>query len=494
MKLAVPVLWLALGGVLSVFSVGRWSIAWAAWLAPVFLLHYSRTTPLPAAMAGTGLAIFLAFAVSHRGAVPFHGPAYLGFFVGMASLAVLPYLADRLLAPRIPGFASTLVFALTWTAGEFLASRVNPFGTWGSVAYTQYGNLPLMQLASVTGIWGITFLVSWFGAVINWAWDRRFEWATIGPGLTTFLVLLSLVVLAGGLRLALAETSGKSVRVAGLGWPDDIISVSRMMRLFAPTWTDAERAAQRDRYRRVQDYFLANAVRAARAGATVILTPENSLLVLREDEPAFLERAGNVARDNGVYLLLGMATIRLGEPRPVEDKAVLIEPSGAPGLRYMKASAVPGLEARTNVRGEWKLPTVDLPFGRVAAPICYDLDFPPLIRQAGRARADLLLVPSADWKEITMLHYIPAVFRAIENGASMVRVSRWGMSGAVDPMGRTAATMDHFAATDRIMVAQVPVKGVRTIYSSIGDTFAWLCVVGLVLLVAYGGLRPFVAG
>jgi apolipoprotein N-acyltransferase len=71
----------------------------------------------------------------------------------------LPCLADRLLSPRLPLLASTLVFPLTWVSLEFLSGYLPAKGSWGDAAYTQYGNLPLMQLASVTGIFGITFLI-----------------------------------------------------------------------------------------------------------------------------------------------------------------------------------------------------------------------------------------------------------------------------------------------------------------------------------------------
>jgi len=65
---------------------------------------------------------------------------------------------------------------------ELIVARTNPFGTWGSVAFSQYGNQPLMQLASVTGLSGIAFLVSWFGSLANWIWEVGFDWAIIKAG------------------------------------------------------------------------------------------------------------------------------------------------------------------------------------------------------------------------------------------------------------------------------------------------------------------------
>jgi len=94
-----------------------------------------------------------------------------------------------------------------------------------------------------------------------------------------------------------------------------------------------------------------------------------------------------------------------------------------------------------------------------------------------------MLVPSWDWKEIDPLHTQMAVFRAVENGFSMVRQSGEGLSMAVDYLGRTLSTMDHFMTEDHVMISHVPKKGIRTIYSYVGDLFAWLCCAGLVIIV-----------
>ena len=82
-----------------------------------------------------------------------------------------------------------------------------------------------------------------------------------------------------------------------------------------------------------------------------------------------------------------------------------------------------------------------------------------------------------------------AEFRAIENGVSLVRPARAGVHSAVDPYGRTLARMDEFTPEQLVMVAQVPVNGVRTIYSYVGDLLAWLCVAGLLVAITLAILR-----
>ena len=143
-----------------------------------------------------------------------------------------------------------------------------------------------------------------------------------------------------------------------------------------------------------------------------------------------------------------------------------------------------GVEARVTISGNGRLPISHTQYGRIAVAICYDVDFPQLIRQVGRAEADVLLAPANDWEVIKHLHFRMAIFRAIENGTSMVRATKSGLSGAVDAFGRTLALTDHFSPGARIMIAQVPLTHVSTIYTRVGDLFAWLCIASLLIMIA----------
>lgn len=492
---AKSLIWLALGGLLHVFGFGLWTIPVAAWLVPLFLLRYTRRASPLAGALGMWPVILIANSLAHSGStyVMPHG-VYFAVMALVTTLFVLPYLADRLIAPRLPRFFATLVFPLAWVTVETINSLVNPYGTWGSIAYTQYGNLPLMQLVSVTGIAGITFLICWFGSVVNWAWEASFNWMTIKRGVLIFAGVWSLIMLGGGARLAFAPSDVKAIRVAAIGTPGHIYTTESVGQTITPIIDDPQLSAEaREKnlqtFSKVQDWYLDNARREARAGAKIISWPEAALFVLDKDEPAFLQRAKQLARQEQVYLLMGMGTVHPGSWPLADDKNILVDPSGEVAFTYIKARLVPGSDTQYLVPGDGSIPTADTPYGRIASVICYDMDFPDHIRQVGRAGADLLIVPTGDWRAIGPSHSTMAEFRAIENGVSMVRPARWGISSAVDPYGRTLARMDEFTVEQRVMVAQVPVRHVRTLYPYIGDLFAWLCVAGLLGVSAWGILR-----
>ncbi len=206
---------------------------------------------------------------------------------------------------------------------------------------------------------------------------------------------------------------------------------------------------------------------------------EGNLLVLQCDEQMFLQRAAALAREEGVYLLMGLATIHDGSDKPFENKAILLCPDGSTAFSYRKSRPVPGWEAGIIRRGDGRLPAASTSLGRLGAAICFELDFPHYMRQLGRAGIDLLIVPANDWLAIKQRHLDMAIVRAVENGTPMLRAASSGVSAAVDRLGRVLASSDAFVAGGRALVAQLPLGGVRTFYVRVGDVFAWLCTAAL---------------
>jgi apolipoprotein N-acyltransferase len=472
-----PLIALAVGGVMAALSSGRWQVGIAAWLAPAFLLYFTRSQDPLIALGGVFVAIFIAAIVSNRGVLPLAGAAYVITNAAQTVVSLIPFALDRLVGPELPGFTATLLFPVAWTAMEFAGARRSPTGTWGSLAYTQYGNLPFMQLASVTGLWGITFMVVWFGSTVSWAILTGLPSTAVQVGVVTYATAFCLLMLGGGLRLIRTRIPGARVRVAAIEptghqtSPDALMAILR-----AAQRSIAVPEVARRTLGNLHDLLLKASEHEILAGAAIVVWPEAGAPVFAEDEAALLERAQALARRHGIHLLLGIATIHSGPPFRLENKAVLIEGSGEVAFAYLKARPVPGWEAQVSLAGDGRIPVRAGPAGRLAAAICYDLDFPSLIRQAGRGRADLLLAPASDWPAIGAIHHAMASFRAVENGVSLVRAARWGVSSIVDPLGRVLAITDHRTTGADAAVAFAPAGGLRTIYARVGDVFAWLCV------------------
>ena len=122
---------------------------------------------------------------------------------------------------------------------------------------------------------------------------------------------------------------------------------------------------------------------------------------------------------------------RPGAQYPLENKFVMIEPTGQIAWEYLKARPTPGPEAAMSVKSDRRLRQLDTAYGKLSAAICYDTDFPRLMAQAGVQQADLVLSPAGDWRAIDPRHTEIASFRAIEQGFNLVRQSNGGLSGSL---------------------------------------------------------------
>ena len=481
--------WLALGSILLFFSYGANNIALAAWLAPVFLLRFVRKARWRVWMPVLYVIQVAAVAFQLRGMVPLPGMGYCLFLAVSGIQALIPYAVDRGLARRVGGLPSTLVFPCAWTVLDYLNSY-GPYGSWGAEAYSQYGNLPLLQILSVTGLWGVTFLIAWLAAVSNYVWEEGWNCrsARTAAGLCASTIVA--VILLGGLRITLFPPSSPTVRIASLsrrhvGVHPGKDSWDRLLRNQA---TASDLAVIRNWAAAVDDDLLARAEHEAQGGAKVVFWGEGNADVFKDDEPALLVRGSELAAKYQIYLGMALATWNHGQAKPLENKLVLFAPNGQEAWQYYKAHPVPGVEAPISVTKDGKLRNLDTPFGRLSAVICFDADFPQLLAQAGALRSDIVLAPSNDWRAIDPWHTQMASFRAIEQGVNLDRHTSDGLSAAFDYEGRVLSAMDHFHSGDYTMIADVPTKGVRTIYSRWGDWFAWLNVAGLIGLAARGFL------
>jgi apolipoprotein N-acyltransferase len=470
---------LVVGAVLMYFSNWTWAFPAATWLFSIFSLRFTRTQKtrtglLVLCSASIIVGVASMWKLLAIEAIPPSFRVVSGLAVGV--IFFLPFMADRLLLSKVPGVVATLVFPCSWTALEYLKSLGG--GSWGALAYTQYGNLPLMQLVSITGIWGVSFLITWFASITNFAWEQQFAWVKFKKIAILYSLIISFVFLYGYARLATTDEPTDVVCIASVANPRDFVT-----RFYKPDWTDRKSAYK---YMQKDLNYLFDATKSsAHAGAKIVFWQEYAVSVMEENEQEFIERAKKIAREEQIYLALAIGLFPLSYPdQPWQNKLTWIAPNGKIIDSYLKLKPAPPLEPI--IPGKGGISILDTAYGRIASVICADLDYPSLIHQAGTHNADVLIIPAQDWAAVDPLHTYMAVFRAIENGLSMVKGTGGGLSLAVDPYGRTIKTSDYFNSNQKQMISCLPLNGVVTIYSRISDTFAWLCILGFSIMSGWG--------
>jgi apolipoprotein N-acyltransferase len=469
-RLALVVALALTGGALLALSYANDPLWWAAWLAPAPALAAVLLAPARLRFA-VGLAVGVV-----SGAFTF------GYHVttGSGTAAVLIALAYALgwggtlrlaaaAAARWPAMIAGLVLPISWAAIDTLLIHLSPHGSAGSLAYSQAGVLPLLQVASLGGVPAVTFVLllpgSLAGLVLGqWLGGARLHGLSKAAGLTGAAV--AAVLLFGWWRLQAApDTSGPEVAMIASDRP-------------APGGRSWERF--------IADYGPA-IDRHARPGMTVLL-PE---AVLRTD-PAGAQRAARVfsalAREWRATLVVGVV---VEDAQRATNRALVATPDGRIAW-YAKQHLVPGLE-RGRTPGDRNL-LVGSPVAATGIAICKDMHFPTLGRSYARDGARLMLVVASDFGVDDRMMTAVTAMRGIEGGYAVARAARGGMSFVSDPYGRILAERRSEAVTGTLVARAPPALASPPLYVRIGDLFGWACVVawlGLALAMRRSRYRPF---
>ncbi len=473
-----PYLLFIVGFILFAFTRAVTYVPIAIVIAPICILGFSRSKNRLTAILLVLLGFAIALTISLWGLYSFENKGFSLIFNTIRSLLLaivlaLPYIADRLISHKIQGFISTLIFPTYAAAIYFLDSTFGPFdGTGIFFAYTQYGNLPFLQLMSVFGIWGQVFFLSWFASMANWAWEKQFQWDEIKKGIALYSCAAIIILAFGGLRISpLFDQIGKTVKVAAIVWPDEKQNAS-------PSIEQILKGRIYSSFNSTIEKIKRQAGKAAQLDSKIVAFQEFAIVLDKKDEIKFQSEMRKTAQDNKIYLNIGYAVYPESKNEKGENRSILINPTGKIEADYLKHNLAVG-EGMFMKKGPGNIPVVSTPYGRIGITICRDSEFPPYMRQAGKKGADIVLAPSYDFpKTISPSNTYNQMLRSVEYGFSVIRPTHNGLSVAVDYHGRILSSMDYFTTSDGIMLADVPTRGIRTVYGLIGDLFAWVCIIG----------------
>ena len=470
-----PVLYLALAVALLAVSNGRWIVPATTWLGPVLMLRFLDSTRRWTGLAAVLASSLVLWPISWQGMIPAPGWLYFMVTTIYAGVYFLPYLAHRLWATGSTSFASTLVFPATWVGVDLLFQRfVTPYGSWTSLAYSQIDFLAFVQLASITGSWGITFFITWFAATSAWLWRSGITLRRLRLTVLAYGIPWAAVLAFGAVRLATAPPQGPSLRIAAITPTAEL--EARFHEAFgeyaaAENADDAALANLRAAAARLNADLLARTQQAAGEGIDVIAWSETAAQMMPGDVEELLSSGRRLVDDHGIVLVLAYTIWDPEATPPVANQLTILRPDAVAPLHYRKARPIYGAEKPFVGEGSPTVAVVETRGVRLGAAICHDLDFPPLLREAGLSGVELMVGPSADWPEIASMHASMAKLRAIENGFTLIRPTAGGRTLAVDTRGRETAWVERAG----VLTTSIAATGARTLYPRIGDLFAWLC-------------------
>ncbi|MEW6162486.1 MAG: apolipoprotein N-acyltransferase [Nitrospirota bacterium] len=475
-----------------------------AWIALVpFLLSLYNKKPKQAFQAGLLLGIpyffgtqyWIYHSINHYGSIPFIVSIaivfllclYLSLYTGLFALLF----SMNIKASRFP----TLFFAPSlWVALEFLRSYLFTGFPWSSIGYTQYKFLSIIQIADVTGIYGVSFLiVAVNNAVAEIFLIRRcvremplFPLSRTVIGLSILLFFVITTFIYGHWRLS-RERPGEDLR-ASL-----IQGNIEQDKKWEPTYQDA-----------VIETYKKLSTEAASSSPAIIVWPETSVPFYFNSDKRYTEQLINFQRGLNAYLLFGGVLAKGKEEgrHLLSNSAVLLDKAGKVSYIYDKIHLVPFGEyvplkkvfffmdklvvgIGDYIQGDYYF-RAETPSGGFATLICYEIIFPGLVRKFYLKGGNFIVNITNDaWFGKTTgpcQHFSMAVFRAVENRKPLIRAANTGISGFIDSNGRILSKTNLFQQA--ILTEDIKTDITRSFYTKYGDLFSYLCIVFSILLLA----------
>ncbi|MBW2560676.1 MAG: apolipoprotein N-acyltransferase [Deltaproteobacteria bacterium] len=484
-----------LSGLLVCLSFPKADLGLLIWIALVPLLYAIRDTDLPGAfrtgfVAGlvynTGLVYWIVFVAVRYGHLPLYAGVsvmlllvmYLSLYPALFCVGVVYF--------RKRGIRAVLMAPLLWTSLEYLKAHLFSGFPWEDLAYSQHGHLSLIQIADITGVYGITFLIVLLNCILYDCMSGLFP----APGGKRRLPFPEIIA---GVALILLVFGYGIYRIDTLkGAEEGLDSVNVLLVQGnidqSVKWSPQFQTETMDIYRQLS-------ADASGRGVSLIVWPETAAPFYFQNYDERSRGVIDVVRQTGAWLLFGSpAYDREGKDISFHNSAYLLAPDGSVSGRYDKVHLVPFGEYVPLRRilffidklvigaGDFKPggEIAPLPMGdnKIGTLICYEGIFPEIAREYRLKGAGLLVNITNDaWYGNTSApyqHLTMGIFRAIENRTYMIRAANTGISAIVNTAGRIVSRTDLFER--KTLSGTVKFTHHRTFYSRYGNVFACFCI------------------
>ncbi len=458
-------------GICWYFSTGLSGDFWyLLWIAPVPVLMISFIS----SKRKTFFISFLAYLIGRL--------SWFSYLITV--LTVVPAIIFTILLPliftQIVIFSRSVViksnswwavfaFPVFFTSFEFLVFKLSTDGTAGSIAYSQSNFLPLIQIASVTGIIGITFLVSFIASAIAVGWYFRRQKTTFRYLTVAAVVIVASAFVFGITRISSGSENG-TVKVGIVVLDEQSHNITDH-----PDF-------QKEKLVTVN--YIKEIAPLAASGAELIVLPERAINLDKETGDSIINMLGNAARQNHVFIITGYTNFR---NNPERNSALVINKEGNVAVDYNKVHLVKGFEKQFTpgkLPGFFKLNGVQL-----GIAICKDLDFPDYIREYGLDSISFLTIPAWDFVKDDWLHSRMAILRGVENGFSEVRAARLGRLTISDCFGRVGYEANSSKGSLATLRGEVSLQNRTTLYSHFPNWFGIANLIAAIFFILFAGRK-----
>jgi apolipoprotein N-acyltransferase len=414
---------------------------------------------------------------------------YLGLYVGIFSL-FFTFISRR---SRLPAL---FIVPVLWVTLEFLRTYALTGFPWSVLGYTQYKFLPIIQIADITGVYGVSFLIAAMnGAIFDVVayWPKRINRM---PLYDRWPVAIGLVIFTAGFIFSISYGMWR-LKNAEDGY--------RLRASVIQGNFEQEKKWDNNYQREIIDTYKELTMEASSDSPFLVAWPESAVPFVFGKEETLTREIKDFQKEMNSFLVFGGMEVReqKDEAPGLSNSVLLMSPNGEVVATYDKIHLVPFGEYIPLRRlfpfigkmvmavGDFipgrEYTVMDMQQVRVSSPICFEIIFPGLVRKFVNNGANLIVTLTNDaWfgrSSAPYQHFSMAVLRAVENRVPVVRAANTGVSGFIDAKGRITKKSKIFVKsvlTEDLIIGNFN----KSFYSKYGDLFAFFCIISCVLLLA----------
>jgi apolipoprotein N-acyltransferase len=484
-----------LSGILLILIFPRFDLELVAWIAlvPLLLSILIASDQKQAFYSGfiTGFIYFLGNTYWVVNSIYYYGhlPFYLSILILLGMVLILSLYIGlfgflyHLFSKRI-SLPSSILAPVLWTTIELARTYLLSGFPWASLGYSQYRLFPVIQMADITGVYGISFLVvAVNGAIADILIYRKVKRPLLLIGPAFSIILLIATIGYGFLRLSEIDQA-KELKVS-----------------LVQGNIEQDKKWEPRFQREVFDTYLRLTREVLRYNPDIIIWPETATPFYFGRDRVYTEELISFVKESKIYLLFGTQRVKSFEHGKyyLANSAYLLSPAGEISGSYDKIHLVPFgeyvpikgvlffvdklVEGIGDFTSGNRYEIFETPKGRFGTVICYEIIFPGLVRKFVKEGAEFMVTITNDaWFGHTSApyqHFSMAVLRAVENRVSIARAANTGVSGFIDGKGKILKASDIFH--EGTYTLNIKASSKKTFYTKHGDIFAYICL-GLTLM------------
>lgn len=392
------------------------------------------------------------------------------------------------------GYRKWFVAPFLWTSLEYLRAHVFTGFPWAALGYSQFQNLRIIQIADITGVYGLSFLVVLinvlFFLLLESVFKKDILTTKMKEGLPSRRILLVLLFLCFSLPLFYGSLKIGDYR-RQIKQTQDSMNIALVQGNI-----EQDKKWDPEYVRETIDIYKKLTRQISENHPKLIVWPETATPFYFQSDKKYSREISALSKDVKAPILFGSPAYRYvnGKIR-LYNRAYLIDPQGEVAGMYDKIHLVPFGEYVPLKRflffvdklvegiGEFdsgsELTLFDVSGKKFGTLICFEIIFPQYSRRlVGKGAGFLVNITNDAWfgrSAASYQHIAMVVFRAVENRVPVVRSANTGISGFVSPIGSIEGETDIFVRT-AVEGKIFPMKQGSTFYTLYGDLFVSFCL------------------